>query len=484
MKECMAARDGGVKLRPFQTAFVRKVVDPTVSTAVLSLPRANGKSWLAGYLLTRCLTPGDKLHQAGAEYLLCAASLEQSRVVFRFVRSELEATGAYRFIDSVTRLGITHVESNTKLRVLSSNAKTAMGIVGCPLLVADEPGSWETVGGQLMHDAIQTAQGKPGSPLKVVYIGTLAPALSGWWHDLVERGTSGGYHVKALRGIPEQWDSWAEIKRVNPLSSMSPELRAQLKAELQEAKRDTRLKARFLSYRLNIPSADESSVLLTVEDWQRVIGRPVPERQGRPIVGVDLGAGRAFSTAVAIYPSGRCEAIALAPGIPDMATQERRDLVKAGTYQRLVNSGRLEVAEDYRVPPVKMLVDRVLSEWGRPRVVVADRFRVAELRDANKQLPIEERVTRWSEAAADIRALRKMALDGPLAVDTESRDLIAASLSVAMVKNDDQGNVRLLKHGTNNNARDDVAAALVLGAGAQQRILARPARSFYIGTAG
>ena len=44
-----------------------------------------------------------------------------------------------------------------------------MGIVGCPLLVADEPGSWEVNGGQLMADAIQTAQGKPGSPLRVVF---------------------------------------------------------------------------------------------------------------------------------------------------------------------------------------------------------------------------------------------------------------------------------------------------------------------------
>ena len=37
-----------------------------------------------------------------------------------------------------------------------------MGIVNCPLLVADEPGAWETVGGQLMSDAIETALGKAG----------------------------------------------------------------------------------------------------------------------------------------------------------------------------------------------------------------------------------------------------------------------------------------------------------------------------------
>ena len=64
--------------------------------------------------------------------------------------------------------------------MLSSNGRTAFGIVGCPLLVADEPGSWEVVGGTLMYDAITTALGKPNSPMRTVFIGTLAPAMDGW----------------------------------------------------------------------------------------------------------------------------------------------------------------------------------------------------------------------------------------------------------------------------------------------------------------
>ena len=146
------------------------------------------------------MSPGDPLHQSRAEYLLLAASLEQARIAFRFTRGDLEPCGDYRFIDSVTRLGITHKPSNTKLRVLSSNSKSAFGIVGCPLLLADEPGAWETTGGQLMADAILTAQGKPGSALRVIFIGTLAPATGGWWHDLVAGGTNGTTYVQAVDG--------------------------------------------------------------------------------------------------------------------------------------------------------------------------------------------------------------------------------------------------------------------------------------------
>ena len=99
--------------------------------------------------------------------------------MYRFIRAELDGDPAYRLVDSTTRLGITHLATNTRLRVLSSNGKTVFGIVKCGILVADEPGSWETVGGTLMYDAIVTALGKPGSPMKALFIGTLSPSLEG-----------------------------------------------------------------------------------------------------------------------------------------------------------------------------------------------------------------------------------------------------------------------------------------------------------------
>ena len=165
------------QLRAFQKQFVRRALAPGIDVAALSIPRGNGKSWLARFTYSRGVSPlGIPFTSAGAEYLLCAASIEQARLVYRFIRAELEPKGGYSLIDSTTRIGITHRASNTRLRVLSSNGKTAMGIVNCPLLVADEPGSWEVVGGQLMNDAITTALGKPNSPMRAVFIGTLAPS--------------------------------------------------------------------------------------------------------------------------------------------------------------------------------------------------------------------------------------------------------------------------------------------------------------------
>ena len=457
-------------LRAFQKRFLRGALALEIRTAALSLPRGNGKSWLAGHLVARILNPDDDLFRSGTESVLLAASYKQARVVYRFARDLLAPMGIHSFVDSANRVSIVHKPTLTKLDLFGSNAKAAMGLVNCPYVVADEPGAWEVNSGTLMYDAISGAQGKPGSPLRAIYIGTLAPALSGWWHDLVADGSHGSVYVMSLQGDRRKWDQWREIRRCNPLMAAFPESRAVLLEERNEARRDSRLKARFLSYRLNLPTADESEVLLTVPDWERVCARAVPGRRGRPIFAYDLGGGRAWSAAVALWPNGRCEAVAVAPGIPSIKEQELRDRVPAGAYQRLVESRRLIVAAGLRVQPVGMLHDAAIRMWGAPQGIVCDRFRLPELMDAVGSVPVSPRMTRWSDASADIRALRKMAADGPLAVEPRSRDLIGVSLSAALVKNDDQGSTRLVKRDqSNNSARDDVAAALVLGAGAMER---------------
>ena len=56
-------------------------------------------------------------------------------------------------------------------------------------------------------------------------------------------------------------------------------------------------------------------MLLEVDDYQRMLERPTPERRvGQPIISLDLGGGRAWSAAVAVWQTGRIESLALAPG--------------------------------------------------------------------------------------------------------------------------------------------------------------------------
>ena len=243
-------------LLPFQRRFLSRALAPDVDVAALSIPRSGGKTSLASYVLERCLTVGDPLFKPGSEYLLAAASLDQARICFRMTRRGLEggAHGAdYSFLDSHQRIGINHKPTNTRLRVLSSDARIAFGIVGSPVCIADEPGTWRVTQGQLLHDALETATAKPGSPLKVIYFGTIAPSSSGWWAELIEAGSSPGVYVQSLQGDRDRWDDLREVYRVNPLSRIDAKFRAKLRQERDKARRDVRLKARFLSYRLNSP---------------------------------------------------------------------------------------------------------------------------------------------------------------------------------------------------------------------------------------
>ena len=464
-----------IELRPFQRKFIKGALSPGIRRAALSLSRGQGKSTLAAHILRRCLTPGDVLHQPGKEYILLAGSLEQARLVFKPLTDDLPADGSYRISDSTTRMGIRHMATGTTLRVISSRAKSAFGLgANNPLVVMDEPGATDTVGGQLMNDALDTALGKPGSDMRVWYVGTLSPATAGWWHDLVADGSRGNTYVLAIKGNPDRWDNAAEIRRCNPLMWHYAESRKLLLAERDEARADTRLAARFKSFRLNIPSQDEADTLLTVADWQRTLAREVPERKGRPVVAVDLGAGRAWSAGVALWPSGRTEALACAPGLPSLEAQETRDRVPAGTYRKLADQGSLLIASGLRVQPPAQLVAAMRERWGRPDLLVCDRFRLDELKDCVGDWEVEPRMTRWSESAFDIRSLRRMAKDGPLAVAEDSRALLTASLSAALVQNDDAGSVRMVKNSSNNTGRDDAAFALTLGAGALVRAADRP----------
>ena len=459
-------------LRPFQKRFMARVLSPDVRRVVLSLPRGNGKSTLAGYIASESVRPGGALFRAGDENVLLSGSFDQARYVFRAAKALLGTRG-FRFQDNKQAVQITHEATGTKLLVKSSRAKGAFGIVGARVAIADEPGAWDTRNGELMADALDTALGKPEADLTVVYIGTLAPALAGWWRQLVEAGSRGSTYVQALQGDPEKWDTWNEIRRCNPLMSRFPESRKTLLEERDAARRDTRLKARYLSYRLNCPTQDEVTVLLTVDEYLRVMGREVPPRVGRPVGAVDLGAGRAWSAGCLIWKNGRVEALAVAPGTPSIEHQERRDGVPTGTYHRLVADGVLTTDGDLRVPRVKTLVDKMLA--ARPRSITCDRFRLSELQDAvGGRCPVAPRGQRWSESAEDIRALRRLALDGPLAVEERSRHLLAASLAASKVESDDQGSLRLVKSSSTNSGRDDVVVAWVGAAGALARV--RPRR--------
>ena len=471
---------GGLPLLPFHRSWISSAFAPDVAVAALSCPRGNAKTQLAARLAALSISPGSPLFESGIEVLAVSASLEQSRVLLSFVREALGVRGEvdYRWLDSGQRLAVTHKATGTKLRVLSSSARRAMGLAQFSTIFADEPGSWEARGGRLMFDALRQSLGKRQAQ-RLVLIGTRAPAEPGsWWPSLLDSGSGPGRHVTVLAAPPEEpWDAWPTIRKCNPMVNSSASLRATLLRERDEARVSDTLRRSFEAFRLNRMVDVSNEVLVEADSWQRVEARDVPPRVGRPIVGLDLGAERSWSAAWCLWPNGRSECYALCPGVPDLDERERQDAMPRGLYRRLADDGVLLVDEGLRVSRPVVLIDHLVGRGIVPQVVYCDRFMLGTLTDVVAgRWQVVPRVTRWSEATEDIAAFRRLAADGPLSIAPEGRALARVGLSEASVQSDDQGSVRLVKRRA-SRSRDDVAVAAVLAAGALVRAMGRqPAR--------
>ena len=151
---------------------------------------------------------------------------------------------------------------------------------------------------------------------------------------------------------------------------------------------------------------------------------------GRYVLGLDLGQNAAMSAAVAYWPAGRLEALAVFPEVPPLAERGLSDGV-GDLYRRMAERGELLQA-GRRVSDVRALLGEVLSRWGRPAVVVCDRWREAELRQALEavRFPLADLSIRgqgFKDGGEDVRRFRRAILSGH--VRPEPGLLLAAALA-------------------------------------------------------
>ena len=222
---------------------------------------------------------------------------------------------------------------------------------------------------------------------------------------------------------------------------------------------------------MNLPGeAIESQPLITTAEWARVCARAVPACEGRPVIGVDLGGNRSWSAAAAIWPSGRIEAWALAPGVPSLPDQEREDQVAPDSYLELVRAGGLAVDAGRVVPSVALLLARIWA-W-EPAAIVSDPYRAPELHQVvSGRVRIIERARSGGESTSNVQSLRSLLLDSQAGATQASRALLAAAWAQTnlVIGNDGLTKVGKLDQ---RRSRDDASAALLLAAGEQAR---RPA---------
>ena len=161
-------------------AWVRGAFSTKTRIAALSQPRGNAKSFLVARIAALFLDPAFKLGDGVNEVVVVSGSNgAKSRIVFGFIREAIaHEKSEYRVCDSAQRLWIEHKASGSRVRAISSSAKSEQwGLATFNLIIGDEPASWESRDGRLMFDAIRQAIGKRKDQ-RLLLIGTLSPSRS------------------------------------------------------------------------------------------------------------------------------------------------------------------------------------------------------------------------------------------------------------------------------------------------------------------
>ena len=456
--------------------------------AALSIARGNGKSAVVAGIACAVVDPAGPLHGRRREVVCVASTFEQSRVVYEDAlamlgeRYNLHARTEWRLQDSVNKATLEHKASGSRIRCIGSDPKGAHGLRPA-LVLADEPAQWDRAKAAKMLAALRTSLGKvPGS--RFIALGTRPSDAAHWFARMLD-STHGYGQVHAARPDDPPF-ALRTIRAANPSYDHLPSLRAQLATEAEAARDNPELLASWNALRLNLGTADtDERVILERGAWRT--GREA-EREGLPVIGIDLGGTAAMSASAAVWETGRMELFAAFPTEPSIEKRATRD--GAAYYAHLVERGEL-IQLGRATVPVDEFLQAVLDRFGVPECIVADRWREGELRDAMHACsviaPLELRGQGFKDGGEDLRAFRTAMLDGHVEVAGTDPDGGSPLFRVAVLESravcDPAGNEKLAKStegGRRRRARDDATAAAIVAVAEWWRRRQAPPQGLFV----
>ena len=452
------------KLLKWERDVLRGVFAPGVTRSGCSVARGNGKSELASGIAVSGLV--GVLAEPHGQVIVTASSFQQARIVFAsaltMMRPRIEAEPKrFRIVDNEQRALLVDRETGCELRCIGSDAARAHGLRPSGIMVWDEWAQWAQ-GGERMSSALLTGLGK--RPCRIFAIGTRPPTEH---HPFARWLRSADF--AAVYAADDDCDplDWRSFLAANPSWRAFPQLRTQIKSEIELAKRDPAMLAPLRALRLNLGTEDTSAaVLLSAESW-RACEDGVSERTGPSCWGIDLGSGNAMSAIASYWPaSKRLETVAAFPSEPSLHQRATEDGV-AGLYERMHERGEL-LTLGQRVTDIGSLLTVGLERFGRPAVIACDRWREKELRDALDaigfpQAAVVVRGQGFLDGSQDLREFKVAALDGR--IRTPVSLLMRSAMAEARTVSDASGNEKLSKStegGRRMRAKDDAVAASIL----------------------
>ena len=426
---------------PWQRSFLRMAFGAP-GDAALSLARANGKSTFVAAL--GCCFVDGPLRQTRAEVVIVASSFLQARIVFDhllgFMGDKIRDRHTWRLWDSTQSARLLHLPTGASVRCIGSDPKRMHGLA--PVLVlADEPAQWGASTSEASLAALRTGLGKiPDS--RLIALGT-RPDDEGHWFARMLAGDRALTFAARPDDPPFHRRTW---KRANPSLEIMPDLEDRLREEAKVASHDPVALASFEALRLNLGTSDTVEAhLLQSGTWKEAEGEAAAV--GDYVLGLDLGSTEAMSAAAGFWPdTGRLDGVACFGSEPSPKERGLRDGC-GSLYVKMEARGEL-VLSPGRISDVQTLLGEVWERWGKPRAIVTDRWRSAELRKALSQLDwpvvaLVERGQGYRDGSEDVRGFKAAFLRG-LVPPTRSL-LLASAVSNARTVSDVAGNAKLAK---------------------------------------
>ena len=459
--------DGRLAGQPFKIAgwqrdFWKAATAPGIFESGLCVARKNGKSGLiAALLLSHLYGPA---HKPNWRCLVTSMTGRLAVELREQISNIAKASGLEIDLRKAPFPGHILGPQGSRIDFLAADKSTGHAS-GADLVVVDEAGLMADNQRALWNAMLTSVSGRDGRMISISIRGD-GPMFA----ELRARAADDGvvWHEYSTEGT-ERLDCPKVWARANPGLKTGIKSMEYMRLAAKRALATPNDASLFRAFDLNSPQSPDRELLVTMDEYDRARGKA--ERRGWCTVGVDLGGSSSMTAACAYWPeTGAMLVRGAFPGIPDLLTRQRLDVV--GTrYQRMKEKGELEVYAGTRSTPVKSFLRDFLDllKGEDIRAIAADRFRQAEAEDVYAEVGYMGRRSwrgqGWKDASDDVRSFQKAVKDGRVHAD-DSLVLESAIMESAVVS-DPAANVKLDK--SRAVGRIDAAAAAVLATGEAMR---------------
>lgn len=464
-----------MRLRDWQKDFIRSVYGPQrdgrrlVRTALLSLPRKNGKTQLLAALALAHLC-GPCAEMRGQIYS-AASDRNQASLIFKelvAVIERMEWMSDRLNVKNFNKI-VEDIENGSTYEAMSSDARKAHGL-SPSFIICDEVAQWR---GRELYDNLISGMDAREQPLCIV-IGTQSAddlSLMSELVDYSERISNGEITDETFHGVvyaaqkDADWLDEAVWHAANPALSDFKSLTG-MRAQATQAKRIPVREASFRNLHLN-QRIDAEVRFISAPDWIACGDEPVDavSLYGRPCwAGLDLSSVSDLTSLVLYFPH---DGGAVLPffWIPSENIQDRSDTDRV-PYRVWRDQGLIEAtpgrAVDYkyvvrRLAQITADFDLQLCGFDRWRIDQIKRIMAEEGID----IPLENFGQGFRDMGPAVDALEAAVLDKKLRHGSNAP--LTWCMSNTVVETDPAGSRKLSKRRSREKIDGAVALAMALG---------------------